>query len=76
MQLTLQQKLQHHLNSMHIYSRLCYVMPSTIARTISRVWEKVFHPLLYTIGRRRESLLLPRCILPMERDRFRKLHLG
>jgi hypothetical protein len=40
-------KLQHHLNSVHIYCKLCYIIPESTARKFSLVWEIFIHPLIY-----------------------------
>jgi hypothetical protein len=39
--------LQHNLNSMHIYCRLCKFLPKAKAMYISQKWEKIIHPMLY-----------------------------
>lgn len=39
--------VQHRFNAVHVYSRLCTVMPGGMAMRISRVWEKVVHPIIY-----------------------------
>ncbi len=43
----LQYKLQHHLNSIHVYCRLCSFLPPRTAFRISRAWEKIVHPFIY-----------------------------
>jgi hypothetical protein len=40
-------ELQHHLNAVHVYSRLCGLMPPFLARKLSKLWERLVHPLLY-----------------------------
>jgi hypothetical protein len=44
---TFHHKLQHHLNSVHIYCKLCYIVPDNVARKFSRAWEILVHPLIY-----------------------------
>ncbi len=40
--------LAHHLNSAHVYCRILAVgVKKERALRLSRVWEKVLHPLLY-----------------------------
>ena len=39
--------LQHRLNSMHFYSRLCAFMPQGLAMSLTRVYERVMHRLIY-----------------------------
>jgi len=44
---TFHHRLQHHLNSAHIYCKLCCIVPESIARKLSRAWEILVHPLIY-----------------------------
>ncbi len=41
-------RLQHCLNALHIYARLCRCLPQRKARRIASVYERIIHPLLYT----------------------------
>lgn len=43
----LQFALQHHLNSLHVYSRLCGFLSPRTAIKVSRAWEKIVHPIIY-----------------------------
>jgi len=41
-------KLQHHLNSLHVYSYMCRLgFSSKKARKAAKVYERIIHPLLY-----------------------------
>ncbi|HWR89565.1 MAG TPA: hypothetical protein VN260_04865 [Dissulfurispiraceae bacterium] len=40
-------RLQHRLNSVHVYCRMCNFMPKTMAFRLARVYERIVHPLLY-----------------------------
>jgi len=40
-------RLQHCLNAMHLYARLCRRLPQRKARKIARVYERIIHPFLY-----------------------------
>ncbi len=48
MSLSLFMRLQHCLNSLHVYARLCRRLPQRRARKIARVYERIIHPFLYT----------------------------
>jgi len=39
--------LQHRLNSMHSYSRLCAFMQQGLAMSFAKVYEGVMHRLIY-----------------------------
>ncbi len=45
--LSLGLRLQHCLNALHIYARLCRRMPPRKARKIALLYEILIHPLLY-----------------------------
>lgn len=46
----LQYALQHYLNSLQVYCRLCGYMPPEMAIKVSRAWEKIVHPIIYWNG--------------------------
>lgn len=39
--------LQHHLNPLHIYCRLCHVLPRRVAKIIGSFLEKFLRSMLY-----------------------------
>jgi len=39
--------LQHHLNAMHLYCRMCSFMPEGLAFGLARVYERLVHRLIY-----------------------------
>lgn len=39
--------LQHRLNSVHLYCRMCSFMPRRVAIIVARMYERVVHPILY-----------------------------
>lgn len=45
---SLSMRLQHSLNALHVYARLCRRLPQRRARKIARVYERIMHPFLYT----------------------------
>ena len=41
-------KLQHHLNSLHVYSYMCRMgFSSKNARKAAKIYEQLVHPFLY-----------------------------
>ena len=51
---SLSMRLQHSLNALHVYARLCRRLPQRKARKIARVYERIVHPFLYaTTGARK-----------------------
>ncbi|MGD0235342.1 MAG: hypothetical protein ABSC55_12510 [Syntrophorhabdales bacterium] len=47
MSLSLCLRLQHCLNALHVYARLCRRLPKRKARKVARVYERIIHPFLY-----------------------------
>ncbi|HEX8949663.1 MAG TPA: hypothetical protein VF790_11910 [Dissulfurispiraceae bacterium] len=47
MRIRLHRSLQHRLNAVNIYGKLRYFMPHGMARRISRIWERLVHPIIY-----------------------------
>ena len=39
--------LQHHLNALHVYCRLCAVLPPGCSRILAKGVERCLQPLLY-----------------------------
>jgi len=46
---TLRQFIQHNVNSLHVYCRLCDHMPCNLAKKIAKLYDKSIQRLVYLI---------------------------